>query len=211
MNEADDVVTGSLELEERDLHAGIVDTSWFLRARFAIAAIVAFSYGAVVLGSHAPLSQNIGSMLPGAVLVLALFVSPGMRARRLLESLAKGGDRHASFRFDAEGITFRTAGSTTTSAYRSIAEYREGKTAFLVYHSPGVANVIPKRAFSPGDLARVSALLAANVKAKRQRPVGKIVILWFACILAFLVIWQFLNAAPTPPPHATSATPTEAP
>jgi YcxB-like protein len=197
MSDADatDIVTGTLELEERDLHAGIVDSSWFLRARFAIAAILAFSYGTVAFTSHAPVSQMLGQMLPGAVLVLVLFVTPGMRARRLLESLAKGGDRHASFRFDGDGVTFRTAGSTTTSAYRSISEYREGKASFLVYHSPGVANVIPKRAFSPGDLARVSALLAANVKGKRQRSVGKIVILWFACILTFLVVWQFLSAS----------------
>ena len=195
MNDETDAVTGSLELEERDLHTAIIDTSWFLRARFAIAAILAFSYGMLAFASHAPTSQMFGPILCGAVLVSMLFVAPRMRARKLLESLAKGGDRHASFRFDGDGVTFRTAGSTTTSAYRSIAEYSEGKTSFLVYHSPGVANVIPKRAFSPGDLARVSALLAANVKVKRQRAVGKIVVLWFACILTFLVVWQFLSAA----------------
>jgi len=193
MNDETEVVTGDLELEERDLHAAILDTSWLLRARFGIAAILAFSYGTLAFMGHAHLQDLFGPLLCGAVLVAALFVTPNLRARKLLEALAKGGDRRASFRFDGEGVTFRTAGSTTTSAYRSIAEYREGKAAFLVYHSPGVANVVPKRAFSPADLARVSALLAANVKAKRGGNASKILIVWFALILVFMVVWQFLS------------------
>ncbi|HVU51319.1 MAG TPA: YcxB family protein [Polyangia bacterium] len=208
---ASDTITGALELEARDLHAAIIDASWLLRARFGIAAFLAFSYGMLAFTSHAPASQMFGPILCGAVLVASLFVTPRLRARKLLEALAKGGDRHASYRFDADGVTFRTAGSTTTSAYRSIGEYREGEAAFLLYHSPGVAHIIPKRAFSPGDVARVRALLAANAKVKRARGVGKVVIVWFALILTFLVVWQFLSQAPPPRPRATAAVPSAVP
>jgi hypothetical protein len=210
-DDGNDIITGTLELEERDMHAAIIDSSWLLRARFGIAAILAFSYGMLFFTSRVNVNQMFGPVLCGAVLVATLFVTPRTRARKLLESLAKGGDRHASYRFDGEGLTFRTAGSTTTSAYRTIAEYREGKAAFLVYHSPGVAHVIPKRAFSPEDLARVSARLAANVKAKRGGMATKILVVWFAAILFFMVVWQLLNRAPTPRTGATAPAPAAAP
>jgi hypothetical protein len=167
MNDAaDETISGTLELEESDLHAAIIDTSPLLRARFAIAAVLALSYVLLAFVAHAARRDMVGPIICGAVLAGTLFLTPKVRARQLLEALTKGGDRHASFRFDGEGVTFRTAGSTTTSAYRSLVAYREGKTAFLVYQSPGVANVIPKRAFSPEDVARVSARLLASVKRR---------------------------------------------
>jgi hypothetical protein len=207
--DANDVITGSLELEERDLQAAIVDSSWLLRARFGIAAILAFSFGMGIFVTHVPAREMLSPIICGAVLVTVFFVTPRTRARKLLESLAQGGDRRASYRFDEEGVTLRTAGSTSTAAYRALTEYRDGKSAFLIYQA-GVAHVIPKRAFSPRDLARVSARLTANVKRKGSGAVAKILVAWFAAILLFLVMWQVLNQPPTHP-RATSAPPTAAP
>jgi hypothetical protein len=195
MESAVEPILGTLELDEADLRAGIVQSSGVLRARLGIVLVVAFCYSMLgLMNGGVPLTQNLPSMLVGAAFVAVLFASPRWRARQLLRALAAGGDRHASFRFDAEGVTYRTAGSTTTTSYRSLVEYRETKSSFLVYASPGIANIVPKRAFSPSDVARVGALLAANVKRKRARGGTRLVILWFSLILFFLVVWQFLSA-----------------
>jgi hypothetical protein len=207
-----ETVTGTLELQESDLRAAIIESSWPIRARFGILAVVALCYGALAVSEPSTVKQMLPSLLAIGAFLVVLFITPSRRARKLLEVVAKGGDRHASYRFDADGLTLRTAGATTTAAYRSLSEYREGKTSFLIYSSPGVANVVPKRAFSPADLATVSALLAANVKRTRGRSASKIIILWFALILMFLVVWQFLsNQAPTPRPRGSAETQAPAP
>jgi hypothetical protein len=198
-------VMGTLELDERDLRAAIVDASWLLRARFGIAAILAFSYGTLAFMSPAAIGQMVQPITFGALVVALLFVMPYFQARKLLAAIAKGGDKRASFRFDDDGVTLRTAGSTTTTTYRSLVEYREGKTAFLIYSSPNVGNVVPKRAFSPEGLARVGALLAANVKPRRARSASKILVAWFVAILMFMVVWQFLSKQRTAPRAPASA------
>jgi hypothetical protein len=209
--EANGPIVGTIELEERDLRAAFIELSWILRARFGIVFILAFSYGSLALMAPEARGQLIQPpFILSVVFAAVLFVSPRLRARKLLEAIAKGGDRRASYRFDDEGVTFRTAGSTMTSAYRSLVEYAEGKTAFLIYGSPGVANIVPKRAFSPEELARVRAWLAANVKPKRTRSASKIIVIWFGAILLFMVVWQLLNNAPKPRGAAPAAEPTPA-
>jgi hypothetical protein len=200
---------GAVELEERDLQAAIIDLSWILRARVGIGLVLAFIYGVPALTAHESVGELAQQALFGGLFVAFLFVSPRLRARRLLRSIAAGGDRHASYRFDDDGVTFRTAGSTTTAAYRSLVESREGKTALFVYTAPGVANIVPKRAFTPEGLARVRALLAANVKAARLSNANRLFVLWFAAILAFFVMWQFLSST-SGPPRPSPPTPTEA-
>ena len=187
-------VTGTLELDERDLRAAIVDLSGLLRARFAVMFILVFCYGGPAIANR-ELGQLAQPVIFSAVLIVILFGLPYYRARNLLRAIAKGGDRHASYRFDDEGLTMRTAGSTMTTAYRSLVDFRETKTAFLISTSPGVSNIVPKRAFSPEGLERVSALLAANVKVKRARTGNRLVILWFALIFLFIVVWQFLSGS----------------
>ena len=81
--------------------------------------------------------------------------------------MAQGGDRHISYRFDDEGVTIRAAGVTTTFAYRKLVRVRELKTALLLYTTSMIANIVPKRAFSEGDLSRVRAFLAPYAKGKR--------------------------------------------
>jgi hypothetical protein len=205
---ATDPTTGSLDLDERDLRAAIIDLSFVLRARVGIGVVLAFLFG-VLSFSHADVAQVARQLIPGALFVAYLFVSPVLRARQLLRAIVAGGDRHASYRFDDDGITFRGAGSTMTAAYRSLVEFREGKTAFFVYTAPGVANIVPKRAFPAVEISRVRARLAANVKPRALTHASRRVVLVVAAILAFLVVWQFLSATNAPPelPPSAPATP----
>jgi YcxB-like protein len=186
-------VAGSVELEEADLRAAILEMSVMSRGRVGITLILAFAYGVLAFVGHAKASDLAPQAAFGVFFLFFLFIAPRIRARRLLEAIAVGGDRHASYLFDDESVTFRTAGSTATTAYRSLVDYREGPTAFLVYSSPGVAHVVPKRAFDAEGVARVSALLAANVKKRRERNVNRLILVWFAALLMAFVIWQFFS------------------
>jgi hypothetical protein len=202
-------ILGTLELEERDFREAIVELSWILRARVGVGVVLAFTFGTLALLGHTSWQQLVEPMVVSALLLGTLIGSPYVRARQSLVAVALGGDKRASYRFDDDGVTQRTAGATSTTAYRSLSGYRETKTAFLLFPAPGVAHIVPKRAFSPADASRVAALLAANVKLQRPRRVGRLVVLWFAAVLAALVIWQFLsNTSVTPPaPPPSSATP----
>jgi hypothetical protein len=197
---ASEATIGSLALEEGDLLPAIIDMSVWSRGRFGIALIIALAYGTLALRGHVTTADVAPQVMIGGIFLFFVFASPRIRARRLLESIAAGGDRHASYRFDDDGVTFRTAGSTNVTSYRSLVEYQEARTAFLVYSSPGVAHVVPKRAFSPEGMARVGALLAAHVKKRRQRSANKLILAWSAGLLLFFVVWQFLNASSPPTP-----------
>jgi len=190
---ASEATTGSVELEEADIRSAILEMSVMSRGRVGITLLLALAYATMALVGHVKASDMAPQAAFGVFFLFFLFISPRIRARRLLEAIAVGGDRHASYRFDDESVTFRTAGSTATTAYRSLVDYREGPTAFLVYSSPGVAHVVPKRAFDAAGAARVSALLTANVKKRRDRNVNKLIIAWFVALLSALVIWQFFS------------------
>jgi hypothetical protein len=206
MSEADaagEPATGSLELNETDLRSALLDMSGLLRARVAITLILAFSsFSVFAMGGNDGWGAKIQLLAIPMFFMGALWLTPYLSARRLLTAIARGGDKNASYRFDDESFTARTAGSTMTSAYRSLVEYREGRTAFLLYTAPNVANIVPKRAFTPEALARVRALLAAHVKPRRTRNLNKLILLYVAAIFLFLVLWQFLNNASGPPPAA---------
>src|SRR5262249_36944173 len=128
-----------------------------------------------------------------AAFVGTLFVAPRLTARRILRALTKAGDGDVTYRFDPEGGTIRASGSTTSFAYRARTKAREGKTAFLLYPNPLVANIVPKRAFSAEGMERVRSYITANVPTKRTPRVAKIFLIWIALIVGFVVLWQFLN------------------
>jgi hypothetical protein len=188
-----EVTTGAVELDESDLRSAILEMSVMSRGRVGITLILAFAYGVLAFVGHVKASDMAPQAAFAVFFLFFLFISPRIRARRLLESIAVGGDRHASYRFDDDSVSFRTAGSTATTAYRSLVDYREGPTAFLVYSSPGVAHVVPKRAFDAAGVARVSALLAANVKKRRERNVNRLILVWFAALLLAFVGWQLFG------------------
>jgi hypothetical protein len=156
-------VEGSIEMHERDIASAILQMSLIYRARWPAVLWAAFYAVHVSLGGTP--NQVVLPVLVCGMIVVFLFVQPRLTARRLVQSIARGGDRKVSYRFDAEGLTITTAGSTTTFAYQKLVRVREVKSALLLYANPRIANIVPKRAFSEGELARVRALLAPHGKA----------------------------------------------
>jgi hypothetical protein len=195
---ASEPTVGSVELEETDLRPALIDMSALLRGRVAITLVLAACYVSIAAVAVDSWSSKVQMFIFPTFFLGILWVSPFLSARRLLRAIEKAGDRHAHFRFDDDGVTMRRAGATSTFTYRTLVEYREGRTAFLLYTSPNVANIVPKRAFTPEGLARVSALLAANVKPSKARGMNRMILLWIIAIFMFVVIWQFLNASGAP-------------
>jgi hypothetical protein len=129
-----------------------------------------------------------------AAFAALMFYIPRASARSLLLSLVRAGDNRVFYRFDAEGVTIRAAGSTSSFAYRTVIRSRETGTAFLLYATPEVASIVPKRAFAAGDLERVRALLGSQVPRQTARgQAGRFVLLWLGLIVVFFVIWQFMS------------------
>jgi YcxB-like protein len=200
MSSDDDVINGSIAITEADLVQGIAALSayfrlrWFLVAMFVVMAVVLAASGMAGSGSQwAPSGGAFGFLCVWA------FIAPKLTARKILRGLVKAGDNQVLYRFDADGGTVRASGSTTTFAYRVLTRVRESPTTLLLTVGTASTSIVPKRAFSPADLTRLQQLLAANVKTeelKGSRSALKIVLVWVALVFVFVVVWQFLNAAP---------------
>jgi hypothetical protein len=185
-------VIGSIEMDEKVLTPAIAQMSPLYRLRWLVPLWGTFFVVFMALGTS---PRTMAVPMAFTVVVLALLlITPRLTARRLVEAIARGGDRHVSYRFDDEGITIRAAGATTTFAYRKLVRVREIKTALLLYTTHQIANIIPKRAFSDSDLARVRAFLAPYTKAQKRGATVKLVVLWLALVVAFLVLFQLVLA-----------------
>jgi hypothetical protein len=203
-------------MTEEDVLGGLLGIMPYLRFRwFYLAVIVAGAVFGVASGGlmKEPLSYAPFLGVNGFLLVLAFF-GPRIAARKTVRAL-RLDEGDVTFRFDADGISTHAPGSTATVAYRAIPGWRESASAFLLTCGPNAANIIPKRAFEPGDVDRVRALLAANVTAAPLIPRKKIrrtLILWVALIFAFLVIWHLFNDPQNVrPPRARPASSEPAP
>lgn len=191
-------VVATIALTQQDLAAGIVEMSVLFRIRGAF-------LGLVVL-MDIFLWRTGGQMTSGVVVPQLLtfmgfaaltYLSPWLNARRQLQALIRAGDVNVTYRFDDEGITIRSAGATSSVAYRRLVKVRRGKTALLLYTTPHIANIVPLRAFSADELARVLAFLPPDAKPQKLRSGTRLVILWVSLVLAFMVTWQFLSSRPT--------------
>lgn len=204
-------IEGRLRMSEDDVLAGLHAMMPYLRFRWAYLAVVAV--GAAVGVATGDLVKQPLSYLPflgvNAAIILWAFFGPRSMARKHARA-QRFDEGDVSFRFDDEGVALHTPGSTVTTAYRTIPGWREIGSAFLINCGPNAASIVPKRAFATGDVDRVRALLAANVKAvasPARKAVRRAFILWVALIFAFLVIWQLFSGQPmqqrgpaTPPP-----------
>jgi YcxB-like protein len=115
-------------------------------------------------------------------------------ARKTLEGKTER-DRSITFELDPAGYSISTPTSSSRSDWSNLHRYHEGKSAFLLYLNPTVHQILPKRAFSDDDVAKVRALLAAHVT---QRPAGRsrrtaMILLWAVLVIVFLAIWQFVS------------------
>jgi hypothetical protein len=194
------VINGSIAITEADLVQGIAALSAYFRLRWFLIAV----FGVMILALGASGMAGSGSQWApsGAVfgfLCVWAFIAPKLGARKILRGLVKAGDNQVLYRFDAEGGTIRASGSSTTFAYRVLTRVRESPTTLLLTVGTASTSIVPKRAFSPDDLARLQQLLAANVKAENlrgSRNALKIALVWVVLVVVFVAVWQFLSSAP---------------
>jgi hypothetical protein len=73
--------------------------------------------------------------------------------------MQKAGELEVTYTFDDTGVTIASAASTSTTPYRDLTKVVRGKTTLLFFTAPQVARIVPLRAFSDEDRARVLAWL----------------------------------------------------
>jgi hypothetical protein len=196
-------VIATISLTARDLRAGIVESSLVYRIRWGFLIILLTMHGVARLGGGA--LYDDGGMAAGVqvLIMLFLFVTPWWTARNQLRRLIRAGDASATYRFDDEGVTLRSAGASGSISYRRIVKIRQGKKSLLLYSSDQVSEAIPLRAFSPAQLARIRAFLPLQTEPKPLRSGTRVAIFSFVLVLAGIVMWQFLSAQGTAPKVGT--------
>ncbi len=164
MSAEEQVITGSVAITEADLAQGIGALSTYYRLRWFILLAFLAMLGALRATATVPVQQWGAYAAIFGLFCVWVFFSPRLAARKLLRVLVKAGDNQVLYRFDAEGGTVRASGATTTFAYRVLTRVRESRATLFLTIGAGSTSLVPKRAFSPEDLARLRQLLAANVK-----------------------------------------------
>lgn len=157
-------VTGTLRLEARDLVPAVVAMSGLYRARVGILILLALGTAGSVYVRRDHLADAAPQLLFLIVFAAILLLGPRRTARRVLQAMAGTGVATATYTFQAEHATLRTGAATSAFAYRDIHRVRELGTAFLIYVTPEVANIVVKRAFSEDDLVAVRTLLLNRPK-----------------------------------------------
>lgn len=97
--------------------------------------------------------------------------------------------------FDGQGYQTRAPGREGRAEWGTLHAFAETPAAFLLYVSPHIFHLVPKRAFPEADQARLSAELRARVKPLGKSPGGlkKALVLWLLLIVAYLAMKQFLG------------------
>ena len=131
-----------------------------------------------------------------ALFPLVMSYKRTVAARAQIDNLRKAGDTLVTYRFDEEGFVLRSAGASSSVAYRLVVRSRLGKRTLLLYTNSRIAQFIPRRAFSEPDLARVMAWLPKNQKASVGSPAQRkrVVFVWILLIVAFGVIWKVMSS-----------------
>jgi len=194
---AEEIIRGSVRFTQEDIHRGLLEMNAALRSRYVILGLVLLSTVPTML-TQIDVNLLLSSLFVICMSFGLLFVGPWIRARTTFKAQHLG-ETDVEYRLDAEGMTIRSPGGTSSTAYRTVYRFRETPAVFLAYAAPGIANIIPKRAFQSADLDRVRALLSLNVKRSRPFPLSLVLIGLIVGLFLFVVAWQFLHAVPAPP------------
>jgi hypothetical protein len=138
-------------------------------------------------------------LILGAIPICLLAVVYGVyrgRARWAEGALSGSQGKPVEYLFDAEAFQVKAPGRDSRAEWATLRGHLEVGSAFLIYMSPQIFVLVPKRAFTDADQARLHTELRARVPLHRA-PGGsakKLLLLWLALILVFLGIWQLLSA-----------------
>ena len=197
-------VIATIELTEGDVRAGLIELGggvWRLGAVVAVVAGVFLTFA----GRNGRLLSP-AAIAPVAVMVVLYatfsFLIPSRNAKNQIDVLKRAGDTNVTYRFDDDGFTIRSASATASVAYRALGKTRRGKSTLLLFTTGQIAQLVPLRAFTTDESARVLAFLPPDQKAIGGTPWKRVVVLWVVLVAAFLAIWLFLNSE-TPNESAT--------
>lgn len=138
-------------------------SKWFPRT-IATIAFVAAGVGLLQMASSRT-SQTFSNFAPLFVLAALwagiIWVSPWLFAKRMLGPSLKGP---RTIQVDARGIQLRWSGGKSDFAWNNFIRYLEGNNHFLLYTSPALFTVVPKRAFMPEQLAEFRTILGRDIQ-----------------------------------------------
>ncbi|HYP87418.1 MAG TPA: YcxB family protein, partial [Polyangiaceae bacterium] len=121
-------------------------------------------------------------------------------------ALAELGAGKTKFRFDGQGVSVESPLRQLRYAWPGLARQLELPDSFIIYPTPRSLFVVPKRAFDEAELPLIRELLQTRVVQKPGSGGGalkRVVLVWLAAVVAFTVIWHFLNEG-TPEPKGAA-------
>lgn len=128
------------------------------------------------------------------LLVFANRYSTHLQARRFFTEIDPQR-RSTSYVFTPTSVEITTKNSHARQDYEALKRYVLTPHTLLLYSSSSIAQIIPLRAFVPGDRERVIAWVTAGVKPSPKLPSAllRTVVVWLGLLLMFMAIWWLLD------------------
>ncbi len=114
--------------------------------------------------------ETVRSLGTVFVLIAACSILFSIFARRI--SAARYFKKNPSLRkeykaqFDEDGVEWWSEDLHTKSGWSNFLRWQESKSVFLLYPTTRIFNIIPKRAFAPGEVEQFHALLTRKFPKK---------------------------------------------
>ena len=161
------------ELTQRDFFESLIAhrnrkkwVKWSFRVFITVAII--FAGLSLFVAAMRPSAETLSNLFPFLGLVglwcLLMWGSPWWLARtQFLKQPSAQGRRRALF--DGDGIHWRWDGGSSEVEWKSYVRWMETRNEILLYTSPVLFGIVPKRALTPEQLSELRTLLTQNIGA----------------------------------------------
>jgi hypothetical protein len=117
-----------------------------------------------------PIDRSLPGDIPIAIIMLlgliALWWWPRFAARtQFLKQPSAHGIRTVSL--DSEGVHWRWSGGASDFEWKNFVRFVESKDHFLIYSSPAIFSIIPKRVLTLQEISDLRAFLAQYLSSAR--------------------------------------------
>lgn len=187
-------VEGRVELTQADvLHAlqSMPERRFGALAVYALAGVALLVFG-LMKGFDPSLWMTLAFV--AVLLVFTNLSSTRLQARRFFKDI-DSDKRETAYVFTPTGLEITTKNSHVKQDYGALKRYVLKPHTLLLYSSSSIAQIIPLRAFAPGDREHVIGWVRAQVKASPKVPnmLLRTFGLWLALVIMFLLIWLLLR------------------
>ncbi len=143
---------------------------------------------------------NAGPMPLLAIPIVFAALGYGLRQGRKRWAAAaltsSRGNEGVEYLFDEQGFHVKAPGREARIAWDVLYRHLETETAFVLFTTPQIVTVLPKRAFAEVDQERLRSEFARRIPvhpAGNMRAFAKTFGTWLLLVLAFLVLWQLFG------------------